>query len=571
MEAQIRRVPARRDPMLRIQPDGDSLTILLRGDEWKHWTMTLDGYLIRENRHGTLCYIRQTCGDKQKISCRQAHDADKRTKRERKWLNKHGIQQTQIHYCPPRIAPNATGEERQAILRRYAMSAQQQKEAALLSRKIFPKVPVILVNYPNLKFSSTTIRAGIDSMFNARDYVNPFGEHTGSVRQYFHDQSYGKYVPQFDIYGPVTVGQNYSNYTSPRVGSLVAEACSLMNDSLDFSQYDTDGDKQVDLVYVVYAGPPASDEDYINRKWIADPKNLVWPQCSTIDNVGCGSNPRTFDKVTINDYEVSSELDGLFSYNPENMYGDSVPVPAGIGVPCHEFGHGLGLPDGYHTISKANNNFDWDIMDYGCYNGNCCVPAGYTAYQRWFMGWLTPRQLSTNETCSLPPLENDSVAFLICEEGTHNLDGEHPSPASFYLIENRQQIGWDTYLPGHGMLLTKINYDAKKWEKNIPNNSTPLGIDIIEADGVRMQSNKGPKPTDAFPAGATSYKGIAAYPIEDIKETGGVITFRVTGEVPTGENVSQVQTQESGVLVIKEGNIYIQKSNRLYDLLGNCR
>ena len=58
------------------------------------------------------------------------------------------------------------------------------------------------------------------------------------------------------------------------------------------------------------------------------------------------------------------------------------------------------------------------------------------------------------------------------------------SDSEWLILENRQQKGWDKYIPGHGMLLTKIDYSYNIWENNTPNNDkSNLRIDIIEADG----------------------------------------------------------------------------------------
>jgi hypothetical protein len=59
-----------------------------------------------------------------------------------------------------------------------------------------------------------------------------------------------------------------------------------------------------------------------------------------------------------------------------------------------------------------------------------------------------------------------------------------------------------------------------------------MGVDLIEADGKAPlydeedpYNGNGGKATDAFPAGATSYKRISGYPITNIAEKNGVITF----------------------------------------------
>ena len=85
------RVPAIRTPIQRVQPDGDTLIVLLRGDEWQHWMMTEDGWLVRENDKGTLCYLQKDKVQTALVSKRQAHDAGKRTCCEKRWLKRKGI------------------------------------------------------------------------------------------------------------------------------------------------------------------------------------------------------------------------------------------------------------------------------------------------------------------------------------------------------------------------------------------------------------------------------------------------------------------------------------------------
>lgn len=93
------RVPARPGVINRIQPNGDTLHVFLRGDEHWHFTMTVDGWQVKEDNKGKICYAvlktRKINGEKQQVAVitrRQAHDAAKRSKCEQRWLSKHGIQ-----------------------------------------------------------------------------------------------------------------------------------------------------------------------------------------------------------------------------------------------------------------------------------------------------------------------------------------------------------------------------------------------------------------------------------------------------------------------------------------------
>ena len=433
---------------------------------------------------------------------------------------------------------------------------------AIGRRTILPKVPVILVNYNNMSYR--TSRGDAQEMFD-------------KVSLYFNDQSYGAYAPEFDIYGPVTLSQDYSYYGTGnpgnRVTTMVTEACQLMDDSLDFSQYDTDEDGKIDLVYILYAGPPMSDKSGIDRNWISDVDNLVWPHYWSF-NSGV-----TLDGKTIYAYEVSSELDGFYS-------NDTVAVGAGIGLACHEFGHALGLPDFYPKTGPGAYKTlgTWSIMDYGCYLDDLNTPAGFTAYERWFMGWLTPTQLTDSAKVELQPLNVSGESYIVCDEGEiHNLDAESPSPEVCYILENRQQTGWDRFIPGHGLLIYRFNH--AKWNENYVNREQgDMGLDIIEADGKSTTEVDG-KQGDAFPCDTiNSYSPYPTRPILDIQEDGDIIRFTflgapastgvtpaaVTGVTPVSVGCAAGAVQQGAMprLIIRDGQVLICRGSEEYTLQG---
>ncbi|MBR6492462.1 MAG: M6 family metalloprotease domain-containing protein [Paludibacteraceae bacterium] len=469
---------------------------------------------------------------------------------------------------PPRNPADTIAYHQRVRAMRTSDRKTPAREEAVGTVRVFPRVPVILVSYPDMPYRLN--RADIDSMFNAQHF--DLDGATGSVRQYFYDQSSGAYNPQFDIYGPVTVGNNYAHYAN-RASKLVLEACALMDDSLDFSLYDTDGDGTVDLTYCLYAGPPASDGNYIDKTWISNSSNLVWPHYHTISAAGTYGLTSTFDGKKIDEYEVSSELDGCFS-------SATKAVMAGVGLACHEFGHGLGLPDIYSTTDQTTHKTcgQWDVMDYGCYNNNVHTPPCYSAYERWFMGWLTPQLINKAANVTLQALSSSNTAAYITTSGEAISTVTRPNPNLFYMLENRQPTGWDAYLPGHGLIITRINYRSTWWTGNTVNvTAGNLGIDLIEADGDAPTYQAGVKNgfygklTDAFPFGASSYYGITNFSITDIEETEGLneglIRFKVNGGDPTG-----VERQESSVKsrekILRDGQMVIVRDGKEYDVLG---
>lgn len=434
------------------------------------------------------------------------------------------------------------------------------------TRTIIPRVLVIMVNFSNYALISTP--AEVDSMFNGSNWTKDGA--TGSVRQYFYDQSMGQYAPQFDIVGPVTLSKGYAEYGSGT--SMVAEACGLVDNTVDFSLYDSDNNGQVDIVYVFYAGYGKNDAGYIARKdLIPDPNSLIWPQY--VGNCNCG----TYDGKTVTACEYSNELDGYFS-TKDNL------VIAGIGVPCHEYCHALGLPDLYDTKYTHDQKLlgEWDLMCEGPYNNGAHTPPSLSAYERFFLDWLTPTLITEADNLELTDIASSNQAYLISENDTHNLDGLNPNPTVFYLLENRLENttnkGWDIGIPGEGLLITHIDYQPARWSKNTVNNTVgSFGVDLIEADGltpVYDESNTDNgyygKPGDAFPYGATEYTGITDHAITDITMTNGVVSFKYRGGKPVDptDNSALVMDGHSAYKTIENGQLLIHSNGRTYSIFG---
>jgi hypothetical protein len=225
----------------------------------------------------------------------------------------------------------------------------------------------------------------------------------------------------------------------------------------------------------------------------------------------------------------------------------------------------------------------WDLMDYGCYNNNGNTPSAYSAYERWWMGWFEPTLMEDSTSVVLGPLNTVGEALYITESGKEVTDILSPSPSTFYVLENREKSGWDKYLPGKGMLITKIKFSSYKWSYNMVNNdANNMGVDLIEADGKApaygsSMSSSGwfGKAKDAFPAGADSCVAIKNYKITNIQLEGNVITFDVNGgteEEPVDpEGVEQVEDKRAARKMIRDGQLIIVRGDDEYDVLGRKR
>ena len=363
-----------------------------------------------------------------------------------------------------------------------------------------PKSLVILVNFADLKFSYTL--ADFQAMLTESGYSKNNG--VGSARDYFIACSDSIFSPQFDCYGPVTLSQKYPYYDS-HTSQMIVEACNLVaNQGVDLTQYDTDNDGRLDNVFVYYAGHNEAE---------GASSQTIWPHRSIVT-----TGDRVQDKL-IYDYACTSELRG--------SAGNAM---CGIGTFCHEFGHVLGLPDYYDTDNSQTYTVgSWDIMCSGSYNGSGKTPPSYTAGERFQLGWIKPVQLKDAGTYTLEPLVTTGQSYLIAKTD-HNLSWGNANPNEYWLLENRQNLGWDrhsTSLPGTGMLIFHITYNSAIWGQNEPNNSYPLRYDIEEAGGVKGYSAT----SDPFPG---SYNVSTFTPI---LHSGELIEQPLTGIAKDGDNI----------------------------------
>ena len=305
---------------------------------------------------------------------------------------------------------------------------------------------VILVNFKDVKFKAT--RADYDNIANTPNYNS--GQFKGSMYDYFYAQSEGRFELNFDVVGPYTLSQNMSYYGSndqdgndKRPGAMVIEAVKAANAEVNFADYDWDGDGYVDQVYVVYAGQGEAT---------GGAESTIWPHAYSLTEeayYGDGSGKQWLDGVYVDTYACGNELNGSGKTD-------------GIGTMCHEFSHCLGYPDFYDIdYSGGQGMAEWDLMASGSYNGDGYLPAGYTAYERWMAGWTQPIELTSTQTVEgMKALQEGGEAYIIYNKGNSN---------EYFILENRQHVGWDAGLPGKGMLIVHVDYDANVWQYNQPN------------------------------------------------------------------------------------------------------
>ena len=305
---------------------------------------------------------------------------------------------------------------------------------------------VVLASFQDMDFAfdhETTLHTW-NKVFNIENYRE--GSLVGSVHDYFLSQSYGKFYLDFDLMFVElpdkrekyhsTADDEFSQYMVDDIVDV------LLTQDIDWSQYDWDGDKFVDQLFIVYAGKGQND---------GGGRNSIWPHHWWLRH---HQNLETDDKTDYRSYRTVGGNQEYYidSYCCVQECNSDGGVP--FGTLCHEYSHCFGLPDYYYSNNSVVDK--WDIMDYGNYNGDGFHPCSYSAHERMLMGWLTPVELTASATITgMPALEDEPLAYLIRNDGAEN---------EYYIIENRQKKGWDKQLPGSGIIIFHIDYDKDVWE-----------------------------------------------------------------------------------------------------------
>ncbi|MCM1505256.1 MAG: M6 family metalloprotease domain-containing protein [Muribaculum sp.] len=507
-------VPAKPGAIPYQMPDGSVVDIYLHGDEYHSFATTVDGYVIKADADHLLHYMVPRDGklvmsdvlvtnvvDRSAEAVKLLADYDKDAA-----INILEAERKTAEISSPLLkGPSRAGTNE--TIGTFPTTGQQ-------------KILVILAEYSDVKFSTAQPHVAFDRLMNEVGYTD--GGASGSAFDFFTASSNGQFQPQFDVFGPVTLPNTrayYGAHTSSggndiRAAEMIRDACQLLDEEIDFSQYDTDKDGYVDNVYVFYAGNGEADTQI---------EDCIWPHAWYVYSGG-GLFLKLDGKV-IDRYACSGELSRTYS-------GD---VLTGIGTFCHEFSHVMGLPDLYATsYTGAFTPGQWTLMDQGSYNNNQRTPPTHSAYERFVLGWITPEVLEDPANVTLKAIGDDyNSAYRI----TTSRDAE------YFLVENRQQTGWDKYIPGHGMLIWHIDYNASVWRQNTVNN-TPARqrVDIEEADNIQTE---GSRAADAFPgiAKVTEFTDDTQpsmltwsnvrleKPITDIRESNKTIFFQFKGGV----------------------------------------
>lgn len=432
---------------------------------------------------------------------------------------------------------------------------------------------VVLVDFKNKKFADGHDLEYYKNVINGKDFSDEEEGYVGSVRDYFLAQSNGQFELDFDVVGPVTMSKNYGYYGNDgayqkdeKVYEMIKEACDGIQDKVNLKDYDWDGDGEADQVFFLYAGLGQASGGSAGTVWPHESELRYWP-CGVL----------SYSTGKINTYACANEL------QPETQ-GSSRYISAGIGTICHEFSHCLGFADMYDTTGGGGYGMSvFDVMDQGSYNGNGFVPCNYTAFERIYAGWVEAIELIDPATVK----DMKSVS----DYGRPFIMYNYKNTNEYFLMENRQNTGWDKGLYGsNGLLIVHVNYVPSRWANNSVNSSAEKiqCCTVVNADGSRENTQyslqgdlypyevKGVTMNDEFtdesePAAKLYTKNsdnsyALGIPITNIKRSKGSISFLVCG----GDDKNVIDNTFNGVVDGINGVTVANKAadNRIYSIDG---
>jgi len=404
------------------QSDGSTFEARQWGDEYLHGWETTEGYTVVFDQ-GLQCWTYAE------------HDIAGRLTSSAKIAGK---------YPPSADIPRHLRPTGEFSSMSHRKRAPQEVSPEFISSIGTAKIPVFLI-----KFSDTiTIPTHTTDEFNSL----LFGTGNNTMNDYFKEVSYNA----FSISGTVTgwytasnthdyYGQNnaltgFDMYPATLVTEAVAQADAA---GFDFAPYDQDGDCYVDVVSIIHQGTGQEASGSLTDIW-SHSWNLYSAQYYPYnDGNGVYTTKIPCSKggyIKVNDYIIM----------PEKL-GSGIST---IGIFSHEYGHALGLPDLYDTDGSSQGIGYWSVMASGSWNGvwiNGDRPAHMDAWCKYYLGWVNPTPVFST-------LTNEPITQAATSADVYKLLNGSPSTGGeYFLIENRQQAGFDTGLPSSGLLIWHID------------------------------------------------------------------------------------------------------------------
>ncbi len=412
----------------------------------------------------------------------------------------------------------------------------------------FANSPILSMKFPVLigKFTDTPNEDYPAVQLQQELFDGPWP--TGTMTEHYTEMSYGQFEVSGDVYGwyPATNERSYYVGTGnglgddARTGQYIKELILAADDSVDFSQYDNDGDGRVETIFIVHPGNGGECSDSPNiwsHRWVLS----AWPEGKI-----------TVDGVTINDYIIQ----------PAMNCTEKIMIE--IGVFSHEFGHALGLPDLYDTDDSSEGVGNWCLMASGSWGSDGNHPASPSHMSPWCkeqLGWIDPVILDEQQfQVEIPAIENTPTVYKVWKNNQITpFIGRYGSKLAvgkeYFLIENRQPYGFDKYVIGGGGLLIWHIDNSVSTNKN---EEHPM-VDMEEADGAMSMRGD---PGDPFP-GLSSNTSFDGFSFPSSSDYDGNRTYVSVSNISNSDSIMYVD------LLYKERAVLSLLDVQLLENVGN--
>ena len=524
--------PAVPYPVTMKQPDGAEITIKLKGDETVNWMETLDGYSLMYGKDKYIVYAVQDENGDMVPSEVVFQEASLRSTELSDFL---GRLKKGLRYSPSQVR---IFQE----IRKIEENAQSSSSSSPGLRATVGQAKAIcaLIGYQDKPFTRTV--ADFELLMNQAGYM--LNGARGSVRDFYKENSYGKLDLIVTVVGPYTAANDMKYYGAKDGNRNDVNARALAQEAANFAfnspginpaDYDNDGDGTIDTFHFIYAG-------YGQEAGGGD--DCIWAHKWTFPSV------LTFGTKRLSIYSCSPEF--------RNNSGSNI---TNIGVICHELCHVFGAPDYYDTNDATGGSFSgtgsWDLMAGGSWNGpsgnSGASPAHINMYQKIVFGWVTPTELTAETTVSgmLNSAENP-VAYTV----------KTATEGEYFILENRQKVKFDEYLPGSGLLIYRVSASARG--NTVSNTTHPQQVYPVCASSTVAIPNSEPASYGNINSAGCPFPGLSgntafsdytvpstrawngnntSKPITGITEENRLISFSF---MKSGAGVSNVKTNISG-------------------------
>lgn len=326
--------------------------------------------------------------------------------------------------------------------------------AAVAQRAALERAPlagVVRVAVVLVDFSDKAIAAGAADRFQELFFSTGVLAH-GSVKEYFADVSGGKIDIQGEVIGPYRMPRTIAAYAgaengiqsaTPNARTMADDALTAANPDIDLAPYDNDGNGYVDAFIVVHAGRGAEETgaatDIWSHKWVLPAERSV-------------------------------DATKVYAYL-------TIPEDAKLGVSAHELGHLLfGWPDLYDTDNTSEGVGNWCLMGSGSWGLGGDRPVHPSAWCKSNQGWINVITQTANADVTISDVKTSRNAYRLWKDGAGGNE--------YFLVENRQQAGYDQSLPGQGLLIWHID-EAVANNKN----EAHYKVGLMQADGDKDLEN----------------------------------------------------------------------------------